>query len=72
MCGTKVLGRDDAVNALAERLYSIMDRIDPAPEGRWEELDDEERGFYRDVVRRLVDEDADLLHAALAAPVITK
>jgi len=57
--------------ALARRLYEIMDRIDPVPSPEWDGLDDDNREFYREAIRRLLFE-RELLQAVLGLPATTR
>jgi hypothetical protein len=64
-------GTPDAINALARRLYGTMDRIDPAPGSAWDEIDEENREFYRECIRDLLKEET-LIQLALEVPVTTE
>lgn len=48
------ISRHDAVERLAERLYLKMERMDPTRNCEWDELNEDERDFYRKSIEEIL------------------
>jgi hypothetical protein len=60
------LSREDALEALAQRLYFHVNYLDPIGESEWDHADEAVRSLYRCAIERLIQRDRHLLEAALA------
>lgn len=51
--------KEDAIELLAERLYFVMERLDPTPDApAWARVSEFDREFYRACIRAIADEQA--------------